>query len=286
MYIVFALLSALFSSITALLSKKGLKGINSHLAVLLRTTIVFFIVWGIAFVTGATEGIRLLSERNLIFLALSGIATGISWLCYYQALAIGDVNKVVAVDKSSTTLTMLIGMFFLSEAVTPFKIIGMIIMTVGTYLMLEKKDTTAKKGIRTSWLLLAILSAVFASLTSIFAKTGLSGVNSNFATAFRTSIVLIFAALIFFLRERHKKFYKPTKKNVIFLILSAFATGASWLCYFYALSIGEAGIVAPIDKLSVTLAIILSWIFLHERITRKSLWGLVLLTIGVILPVL
>ncbi|MDR0669612.1 MAG: EamA family transporter [Treponema sp.] len=282
MYIVFALASAVFSALTTVLSKLGLKGINSHIATFFRTGVVLVFVWLIVFVTGAYSRIAALSTENLLFLALSGIAGGASWLCYFRALQIGSVNKVVAVDKSGIILTMLMGMLFLGESAGPLKIIALPGIAAGTYLMLEPKHEETRV-IRSRWFLYAALSAVFASLTSILAKIGLNNIDSNLGTALRTSVIFVFAGLMVPVSGSAGTMGTVKKKELLFLALSGVATGLAWLCYFRALRLGEASVVAPLDKLSVVCTVLLSRLIFQERISPKTIAGLSLLTAGTLL---
>jgi transporter family protein len=269
MYIAFALASAVFSALTTILSKLGLKNINSHVATFFRTGIVLIFVWLIVFFTGVYSQITALSAKNLWFLVLSGIAGGSSWLCYFRALQIGSINKVVAVDKSSIVLTMLMGMIFLAESVRALKIFALCVIAGGTYLMLEPK-AGENRVIKSRWFLYAAGSAVFASLTSIFAKIGLSDIDSNLGTALRTGIIFVFAGLMVPISGNAGTMGGLKKKELLFLGLSGIATGLAWLCYFRALRLGEASVVAPLDKLSIVFTVLLSRLILRERALRKQ----------------
>ncbi|MDR0668923.1 MAG: EamA family transporter [Treponema sp.] len=282
MYIVFALASAVFSALTTVLSKLGLKSINSHAATFFRTGVVLVFVWLIVFFTGVHTRIAALSTENLLFLTLSGIAGGASWLCYFRALQIGSVNKVVAVDKSGIILTMLMGMGFLGESAGPLKIIALCLIAAGTYLMLEPKHEETKV-IRSRWFLYAALSAVFASLTSILAKIGLGNIDSNLGTALRTSVIFVFAGLMVPVSGSAGTMGTIKKKELLFLGLSGVATGLAWLCYFRALRLGEASVVAPLDKLSIVVTVLLSRLIFRERVSPKTIAGLSLLTAGTLL---
>ncbi|MDR3147185.1 MAG: EamA family transporter [Treponema sp.] len=282
MHIVFALASAVFSALTTILSKLGLKNTNSHVATFFRTGVVLVFVWLIVLFTGVYSRITELSPNDLLFLALSGVAGGASWLCYFRALQIGSVNKVVAVDKSGIILTMLMGMIFLAESLRALKIVALVLIAAGTYLMLEPKREE-KQVIRGSWFLYAAGSAVFASLTAIFAKIGLSEIDSNLGTALRTSVIFVFAGLMVPISGSAGTMRDLKKKELLFLGLSGLATGLAWLCYFRALRLGEASVVAPLDKLSIVVTVVLSRLIFQERVSKKTIAGLSLLTAGTLL---
>ena len=282
MWIAFAFGSAFFAGLTSILAKCGIKNTDSNVATALRTIVVLIFSWVMVFVVGAQDGLNSLSGKVLIFLVLSGLATGASWLCYFRALQIGDVNKVTPIDKSSTILTMLIAFIFLKEEITPLKFVAMLAIGVGTYLMIQKKETD-KKANGNKWLIYAVGSAVFASLTSILGKIGIQDVNSNLGTAIRTIVVLIMAWVIVFVTGKQNTIRQIEKKSWLFLILSGIATGASWLCYYRALQTGPASIVVPIDKLSILITIAFSYVVFHEKLTLKSGGGLVLIVAGTLL---
>jgi transporter family protein len=282
MYIVFALASAVFSAFTTVLSKLGLKNTNSHAATFFRTGVVLIFVWLIVLFTGTHKQITALSTANLLFLALSGLAGGASWLCYFRALQIGRVNKVVAVDKSGIILTMLMGMIFLSESAGVLKIIALLVIAAGAYLMLEPKEEE-NRIVQSRWFLYAAGSAVFASLTAIFAKIGLSDIDSNLGTALRTSIIFVFAGLMVPISGSAGTMGNLNKKELLFLGLSGIATGLAWLCYFRALQLGEASVVAPLDKLSIVFTVLLSRLIFREKVSKKAIAGLSLLTAGTLL---
>ena len=282
MWIAFAFGSAFFAGLTSILAKCGIKNTDSNVATALRTIVVLLFSWVMVFVVGAQDGLSSLSGKVLIFLMLSGLATGASWLCYFRALQIGDVNKVTPIDKSSTILTMLIAFIFLKEEITPLKFAAMLAIGVGTYLMIQKKETD-KKANGNKWLIYAVGSAVFASLTSILGKIGIQDVNSNLGTAIRTMVVLIMAWVVVFVTGKQNTIKQIEKKSWLFLILSGIATGASWLCYYRALQTGPASIVVPIDKLSILITIAFSYVVFHEKLTLKSGGGLVLIVAGTLL---
>ena len=279
MWILFAFGSALFAGLTAILAKCGIRNTDSNVATALRTDVVLIFSWIMVFVVGAQSGIRDISEKVLIFLILSGLSTGISWLCYFKALQIGDINKVTPIDKSSTVITMLLAFIFLGEEITWLKFVSMILIGSGTYLMIQKKETQEKKEDK-KWLLYAVGSAVFASLTSILGKIGIQDVNSNLGTAIRTAVVLVMAWIVVFVTGKQDTVKNIDRKSWLFLILSGFATGSSWLCYYRALQTGPASVVVPIDKLSILVTIAFSYVVFHEKLSLKSGAGLLLIVVG------
>lgn len=284
MSIILALLAALFASFTAILAKIGIEDVDSNLATAVRTVVVVIMAYLMVVITGQTDNIMTVSARSLIFLILSGLTTGLSWLAFFKAIQIGDVSKVVPIDKSSVVLTILLSFIILREPATMPVVAGGIIISIGTFVLIgkkEKKNTERKKVFNMkSYLFLAIMSAVFAALTNILAKIGIEDVDSNVATFIRTVVIIIFAWGIVFFQGTVKELKNISRKSYIFLILSGAATGFSWLCYFAALAIGKVSIVNPIDKFSVVLTMILSFIILKEKPTRSTVAGAVLITIG------
>lgn len=284
MWLIFAFGSALFAGLTAILAKCGIKNTDSNVATALRTIVVLIFSWIMVFLVGVQNEIGTLGGKTILFLVLSGCSTGASWLCYFRALQIGDVNKVTPIDKSSTILTMLLAFILLKESLTGLKVVSMVCIGFGTYLMIQKKETeepqTEKKGV---WMIYAFGSAIFASLTSILGKIGMQDVNSNLGTAIRTIVVLIMAWIVVFVTGKQKTVREIDKKSWIFLILSGFATGASWLCYYRALQDGPASVVVPIDKLSILVTIAFSYLVFHEKLSAKSGTGLVLIVAGTFL---
>lgn len=279
MWIVFAFASALFAGLTAILAKCGIKNTDSNVATALRTIVVLVFSWIMVFVAGAQSGIRDIPAKVLIFLILSGLSTGASWLCYFKALQLGNVNKVTPIDKSSTILTMLLAFIYLREEITWLKFAAMVLIGAGTYMMIQKKEAEDKKEDK-KWLIYALGSAVFASLTSILGKVGMQNINSNLGTAIRTVVVLIMAWIVVFVSKKQDTIKDIDKKSWIFLTLSGFATGGSWLCYYRALQTGPASVVVPIDKLSILVTIGFSYIVFHEKLSLKSGVGLVLIVVG------
>jgi transporter family protein len=280
MWILYAFASALFAGITSILAKIGIKNTDSHVATALRPIVILIFAWIMVFIVGSQSGIDAISKKSLIFLVLSGLTTGGSWICYFKALQLGDVNKVVPIDKSSTILTMLLAFIILGETITTNMVVGMITIGIGTYMMIQKKKST-NEGVRNNlWVVYALFSALFASLTSILGKIGIENVESNLGTAIRTVVVLIMAWIIVFAMKKQGEIKEIDKKSWIFIGLSGIATGLSWLFYYRALHDGKASIVAPIDKLSILVTISFAYIFLKEKLTKKAFLGLVLIVFG------
>lgn len=286
MWVLFAFASAFFAGVTSILAKIGVKDVDSHVATAIRTIIVLIFSWIMVFIIGSQSTIVNIDGKTFLFLILSGLSTGGSWLCYFKALQLGDVNKVVPIDKSSTILTMILAFIFLNEKITINMVIGMIGIAIGTYLMIQKKEKAEKIVKRKAWLIYALLSALFASLTSILGKVGIENVESNLGTAIRTIVVLVMAWIIVFATKKQRDIKKIDKRSLIFLILSGVATGASWLCYYKALQDGLASIVVPIDKLSILVTVLFAYIFLKEKLSKKSLLGLILIVVGTLLLLL
>ncbi len=282
MWIPAAFLSAFFAGITAVLAKIGIKNINSSLATAIRTVVVLIFSWIIVFIFDDIENISKITFKTLVFLILSGISTGASWLCYFKALQLGNVNKVVPIDKTSTVLTMILAFCFLGEPLTFALFLGMILILFGTFMMISKKEDNRDIKSR-KWLIYALFSAFFASITSILGKIGVENISSNLATAVRTIAVLLMAWIIVFLQKSQNEIKKTDLKTFLFLILSGFSTGASWLCYYSALKTGPASIVAPIDKLSILVSIGFAYFFLGEKLTKKAFLGLIFVTAGTLI---
>lgn len=282
MWILYATGSAFFAGITSILAKCGISKTDSDVATAIRTIVVLVFSWILVLLTGTITGITDISGKTLLFLVLSGIATGASWLCYFKALQNGNVNKVVPIDKSSTILTILLACIFFHEGLSLAKIGCVCMIGVGTMLMITRKEDVESNTSDKSWLMYAILSAVFASLTSILGKSGISGIDSNLGTAIRTSVVLVMAWLMVFVKNKQSQIKEVDRKELLFIILSGFATGASWLCFYRALQDGPASIVVPIDKLSILVTIIFSRVVFHEKLSKKALLGLILITVGTV----
>ncbi len=280
MWLIMAILSAVFAGITSVLAKCGIRKTDSDIATAIRTIVVVIFSWIMVFIIGSLNTISDISAKSLIFLILSGFATGASWLCYFKALSIGDVNKVVPVDKSSTILTVILAIIIFGETKNlVIKLFSTLLLGIGIFLMIEKKETAVKATKRT-WLPYAVLSAVFAALTSILGKIGIENVESNLGTAIRTMVVLLMAWVVVFIKGKQKEVTKVPKNELLFITLSGIATGASWLCYYYAIQKGVVSIVVPIDKLSIIISILFSWIVFKERLTKKAFIGLLLMVIG------
>lgn len=287
MWIFYAFGSALFAGLTSILAKCGIRHTDSDVATAIRTIVVLVFSWIMVFVVGAQDGIAAVSGKTWLFLILSGVATGASWLCYFHALQTGDVNKVVPIDKSSTILTIVLAFLFLGEEVSALKIVCVILIGAGTFLMIQKKETEKSVGQeKKSWLLYACLSAVFASLTSILGKIGIEGLNSNLGTAIRTAVVLLMAWIMVFAKGKQKEIGRIDRRELGFICLSGLATGGSWLCYYKALQDGLASVVVPIDKLSILVTIAFSYLVFHEKLTKKAAFGLVLIVAGTLLMIL
>lgn len=280
MWVFYAIGSSFFAGITAILAKCGIRKTDSDVATALRTVVVLAFSWLMVLITGTGAGITQISGKTLLFLVLSGVATGASWLCYFHALQKGDINKVVPIDKSSTILTIVLALIFLHEGLSFGKSVSVVLIGVGTMLMITKKEDKPeeKKENSKEWMIYALLSAVFASLTAILGKVGIEGVDSNLGTAIRTTIVLLMAWMMVFVTGKYHQMKKIEKKEMGFIVMSGLATGVSWMCYYRALQEGPASVIVPIDKLSILITIAFSWIVFHEKLTKKAaigLWGIV-----------
>lgn len=284
MWLLFAFCSALAAGATAVLAKIGIKNINSNLATALRTIVVLLFAWIMVFLQGSHKDIGDISSETMLFLALSGMATGASWLCYFKALQLGDVNKVTPIDKASTILTMLLAFLFLGEPIGWGRLACMALIGGGTWLMLDRRkgETMASGGKKSSraWVIYACLSAVFASLTSILGKVGISGVESNLGTAIRTVVVLVMAWVVVFVTGAGKELSRVDGRSAVFLVLSGITTGISWMCYYKALQDGLASVVVPIDKLSILVTVWFSRAALKEKLSPRAAAGLVLIVLG------
>ncbi len=279
MSVIIALLSAFFAGITSVLVKVGIQKVDSSLATALRTIVVLICSWLMVFIVGSFSTLQSLSLTSLFFLILSGLTTGASWICYFKALQLGDINKVVPIDKSSTILTMILAFIFLKEPLTLPMALGILFMGAGTAFMIQKKETTQTIKSK-AWLGYALLSAVFASATSILGKVGIENVESNLGTAIRTIVVLIMAWLIVFVQHKQNQIKEIDRRSWLYLILSGVTTGLSWLCFYKALQIGQASIVIPIDKLSILVSIGFAYFVFKERLTKNAFLGLILVVIG------
>ena len=279
MWLIMAVLSAVFAALTAILAKCGIRKTDSDVATALRTVVVLVFSWMMVLVVGSAGSIRQIGTKSLVFLVLSGLATGASWICYFKALSMGDVNKVVPIDKSSTVMSVLLAMVLFHETQhLAVRLVCTALIGAGILLMVERKaSTTDGKG---PWMLYALLSAVFAALTSVLSKLGMTDVESNLATALRTGVVLVMALVIVLMKGKQGQLLHPDRKELGFIILSGLATGASWLCYYYAIQHGVVSVVVPIDKLSILVSIGFSYVVFKERLSRKGLIGLGLMVIG------
>lgn len=285
MWLIAAILSAVFAGLTAILAKCGIKKTDSDVATAIRTVVVLIFAWVMVFVVGSAETITSIETKPLIFLLLSGLATGASWICYFKALSMGDVNKVVPIDKSSTILSVLLAIICFGETEQlAVKLIGTAILAVGIFMMVEKKQSERKEESRV-WMIYAVLSALFAALTSILAKIGVSGVESNLGTAIRTGVVLLMAWIIVFSKGKQRQIRTLDKKELVFIALSGIATGASWLFYYYAIQNGIVSVVVPIDKLSIVFTVAFSYFVFKEKLSRKAFAGLALMVVGTLLMV-
>ncbi len=285
MWILYAVGSSFFAGITSILAKIGIKKTDSNVATAVRTIVVLVFSWIMVLIVGSGNQVGNISTKTLVFLVLSGLATGASWLCYFRALQKGDINKVVPIDKSSTVLTILLALIFLGEGLSPVKIISVVLIAVGTLMMIDRKASTEADRDKDSrgWLIYAVLSAVFASVTAILGKVGIEDIDSNLGTAIRTTVVLLMAWFMVLVTGKCSEVKKIEGRELLFIILSGIATGASWLCYYRALKEGPASVVVPIDKLSILVTIVFSRIVFNERLNIKSGEGLVAIIAGTIL---
>lgn len=286
MWILFAAASAVFAGLSAIFGKYGVQGADSDIATAVRTIIVLVFAWLLVFITGAQSGIGAISCRTWLFLVLSGLVTGASWLCYFKALQNGDVNKVVPVDKCSTVLTIVLAALGFNEPFTLITAAAVFLTGVGTLLMIEKKQATKSTPQNKSWLFYAAGSAIFASLTAILGKIGIENINSNLGTAIRTAVVLVMAWGMVAVTGKRKLLGQIKAKEMIFICFSGLATGASWLCYYHALQNGLVSVVVAVDKLSVLVTIAFAWLVFGERLTLRSIAGLVCIVVGTLLLVL
>lgn len=286
MWILYALGAAFFAGMSSILAKSGIQTTDSTLATAIRTIFVLIFSWIVVFVAGSMKGLASLQAESLLFLILSGLSTGASWLCYFKALQLGPLNKVVPIDKAGTVLTMIFAFLFLREPVTRYNIPALILIAVGTFLMVENKKGGDRKETNKTWLLYALGSAVFGSLTSILGKVGIEGIDSNLGTAIRTCVVLLMAWIMVWIAGKQKEAKHIKPKELFFIVLSGMATGGSWLFFYKALQEGEASVVVPIDKLSILVTILFSYIVFREKLTKRSALGLLLLTSGTLVLML
>ncbi len=285
MWILYAVGSALFAGLTSILAKCGIRKTNSTVATALRTIVVLLFSWLMVLIVGSQDQLASVDGKTVCFLILSGLSTGASWLCYFRALQIGDVNKVVPIDKSSTVLSIVLAALLLGERMTAVKAVGAALIAAGTLMMIERKAVDSPSGGGRGWLWYALGSAVFASLTSILGKIGISGIESNLGTAIRTGVVLVMSWIVVFVACHQKEVARIPRREVGFIALSGLATGASWLCYYRALQDGLASVVVPIDKLSILVSIGFSYVVFHEKLSRRALCGLAGIVAGTLLMV-
>lgn len=284
MWLLYAVGSALFAGLTSILAKCGIRKTDSTVATAIRTIVVLIFAWIMVFVVGSQGTLLDIPAKSLVFLVLSGLATGASWLCYFYALQRGPIDKVVPIDKSSTVMTILLAALLLGESVTLTKGVGVVLIAVGTFLMIEKKGGVQKEA--GGWMLAAFGSAIFAALTSILGKVGITAVESNLGTALRTGVVLVMAWVMVFVQGKQGQMCTVPRNELGFICLSGLATGASWLCYYKALQLGPASLVAPIDKLSILVTVLFSYLVFHEKLSKKALAGLAVLVAGTLVMLL
>lgn len=280
MWLIMAVLSAIFAGLTSILAKCGIKKTDSDVATALRTIVVLLFSWVMVFIVGSAGTIVDISIKSLVFLILSGLATGASWICYFKALSMGDVNKVVPIDKSSTILSVVLAIFLFGETQhLAVKLVGTVLLAIGIFLMIERKDSESMETGK-NWMPYAVLSAVFAALTSILAKVGINGVESNLGTAIRTGVVLVMAWLIVFMKHKQSQIKAIDRKELLFIALSGLATGASWLCYYFAIQNGIVSVIVPIDKMSILVTVAFSYVVFGEKLSNKAFYGLLLMSAG------
>ena len=284
MWLLYAVGSALFAGLTSILAKCGIRKTDSTVATAIRTIVVLIFAWIMVFVVGSQGTLLDIPAKSFVFLVLSGLATGASWLCYFYALQRGPIDKVVPIDKSSTVMTILLAALLLGESVTLTKGVGVVLIAVGTFLMIEKKGGVQKE--EGGWMLAAFGSAIFAALTSILGKVGITAVESNLGTALRTGVVLVMAWVMVFVQGKQGQTRTVPRNELGFICLSGLATGASWLCYYKALQLGPASLVAPIDKLSILVTVLFSYLVFHEKLSKKALAGLAVLVAGTLVMLL
>lgn len=284
MWLLYAVGSALFAGLTSILAKCGIRKTDSTVATAIRTIVVLIFAWIMVFVVGSQGTLLDIPAKSFVFLVLSGLATGASWLCYFYALQRGPIDKVVPIDKSSTVMTILLAALLLGESVTLTKGVGVVLIAVGTFLMIEKKGGVQKEA--GGWMLAAFGSAIFAALTSILGKAGITAVESNLGTALRTGVVLVMAWVMVFVQGKQGQMRTVPRNELGFICLSGLATGASWLCYYKALQLGPASLVAPIDKLSILVTVLFSYLVFHEKLSKKALAGLAVLVAGTLVMLL
>lgn len=282
MWILYAAASAVFAGVTTIFLKKGVHTTNTNAALALRTIVIFVFSIIIVLITGSQNQIYTIKNKTWIFLILSGLSTGAGWYYYYKALQFGNVNKVSPLSKSSLVLTILLSFIFLNEEINAGKLFSIIVITIGTYFIIDYKKSKSENADNNIWLIYAVLSLLFSALTPIFGKIGIDEIESNLGSAIRTFVVVIAAWLILFIKKDYKEFKNVNKSEIKFIILSGITGGSSWLLYYKALQDGVTSAVAAIDKLSLLVAIILSYFIFDEKINKKIVLGLILILAGTI----
>lgn len=286
MWVLYAFSSAFFAGITAILAKIGMKDADSDVVTALRTTVILCFSWASVCIMRIDTQLSTIANGSLMYLILSGLSTGASWMCYFRALQLGDINKIVPIDKSSVILTMLLAFIFLEEPISIFGIIAMIIIGLGTYLMIQRDKTKAQETTSNQWLIFAILSTLFASLTAILGKIGIDGIDPIIGTAIRTLVIAPMAWVLVFIQKKGYLVKNIDCRSMVFIMISGLSTSVSWLCYYYALQNGKASIVVPIDKLSIVVTIIFGYLFFKETLSLKAIIGLTMIVIGTLLLLL
>lgn len=286
MWLIYAIGSAFFAGVTSILAKMGIKDTDSNLATAIRTIVVLIFSWVMVFVAGVQSEISKIDVNSLVFLVLSGVSTGASWLCYFKALQIGDINKVTPIDKSSTIITMILALIILGEGISFVKCVAMAFIGIGTFLMIQRKQVESKASVGNMWLVYAFGSAIFASLTAILGKMGIENIDATVGTAIRTIVVLLMAWIVVFVTKKQGEITCISKKSWMFLLLSGMATGGSWLCYFTALQEGPVSVIVPIDKLSVVVTVAFSYLIFKEKLSKRALVGLIAIVIGTFMMLL
>ncbi len=277
MYIIYALLASVFSGLTSVFAKTGIKNIDSLLATFLRTIVISLFLFLIVIWKENLNDIFLLDTKTILFLILSGISNTLLWICYFKALDLGTVSKVTPVDKTSIVLTLILSSLFLNEKITSIKIISIVLILSGTFLTIKKESKDSKDN---KWIIYAILTAVFTSTTTVLSKIGIESTNTTLITFLRTIVVLIILTTITLFKKKYKSIKDIEKRSWLFIILSGLSTSLSWLFYFKALALGEASVVFPIEKLSLVVSILISITFLKEKVNKKQIIGIIIIVIG------
>ncbi len=277
MYIIYALLAALFSGLTSVFAKSGINSKNSLISTYVRTLVITLFLFIVVTLRNDFNDLYLLDKKTIIFLVLSGISNTLLWICYFKALDLGTVSKVTPIDKTSIILTLILSSIFLHEKITIIKVLSIIFILTGTLLTIKREDKDSKDN---KWILYAFLTAIFTSTTTVISKIGIENTNTCLTTFLRTIIVLILLTIINLFKNNFKDIKNLDKRNYMFIILSGISTSLSWLFYFTSLSLGEASIVFPIEKLSLVVSIVTSTIFLKEKLNKKQILGIIIIVIG------